>query len=173
MGSNMVLMLVSEHPELADGAILSALCYKNRVHPKPGHWLKDFAKEVVKPNAPLNLTPYSAPYLTNDPLLAKACNADPMIDRSMTPEDLVKIDVLNDKAIAAAKKLPTNFPLLLVSGSQDAMFKSVELPDLVPKLGSKKVSLHLIMGKGHLLLEHQSVDPQIKTIIDTWLSKQL
>jgi len=28
-------------------------------------------------------------------------------------------------------------------------------------------------GKGHLLLEHQKVDPQIKVLIDTWLAKQL
>lgn len=173
IGSNMALDLVSEHPELVNGAILSALCYKNRVHPKPGHWLKDLAKEVVKPNAPLNLTPYSAPYLTNDPVLVKACSADPMIDRTMKPEDLVKIDILDGKAISAAKSLPANFPLLFISGSQDAMFKSVDLPNLMPKLGSKNVSLHLMMGKGHLLLEHQKVDPQISTIMDTWLSKQL
>jgi alpha-beta hydrolase superfamily lysophospholipase len=81
--------------------------------------------------------------------------------------------VLNDKAIAAAKKMSANFPLLLVSGSQDAMFKSVDLPNLVPKLGSKNVSLHLIRGKGHLLLEHQKVEAQISAIIDNWLSAQL
>jgi len=173
LGSNMALLLISEHPELVDGAILSALCYKNRVHAKPGHWLKDFAKEVVKPNAPVNLIPYSAPYLTNDPIVAKACNADPMIDRTMTPEDLVKIDILNNKAISAAKSLPASFPLLFISGLQDAMFKSVDLPNLMLKLGSKNVSLRLIKGKGHLLLEHQKVDPQISAIIDTWLSKQL
>ncbi len=173
VGSNMALLLVAEHPELADGAILSALCYKNRIHPKPVHWLKDFAREVVKPDAPLNLTPYSAPYLTNDPILAKACNSDPMIDRTMTPEELVKIDLLNDKALSAARKIPANFPLLFISGSQDAMFKSVDLPKLMPKLGSKNVSLRLMMGKGHLLLEHQSVDSQIKTVMDTWLAKQL
>jgi alpha-beta hydrolase superfamily lysophospholipase len=172
LGSNMTLMLISDHPELADGAVLAALCYKNRIHPKPAYWVKDFAKEVVKPNAPLNLTPYSAPYLTNDPTVAKACNTDPLINRKMTPAELVKVDVLNDKAISAAKHLTPDFPTLLVSGSKDAMFKSVDLAGLVPKLGSKNVSLHLIMGKGHLLLEHQKADPQITSLIDDWLNKQ-
>jgi alpha-beta hydrolase superfamily lysophospholipase len=173
LGSNMALMLASEHPELVNGAILAALCYKNRIHPKPAYWIKDLAKEVVKPNAPLNLTPYSAPYLSNDPAVSKACNVDPLINRKMTPAELVKVDILNDKAIGAAKSLPANFPLLLISGSKDAMFKSTDLPNLVHKLGSKNISLNLIMGKGHLLLEHQKVSPQVVSLIDGWLAKQL
>lgn len=172
VGSNMSLLLLSEHPELADGAILSALCYKTRIHPK-ARWIEDFAKEMVKPNSPLNLTPYAAPYLTNDPVVEKSCDADSLINRTMTPAELIKIDILNDNAIASAKKLPVNFPLLLVSGSRDAMFKSIDLPNLVPKFGTKNVELRLFMGEGHLLLEHQSPNPQIVTFIDEWLSKQL
>ena len=172
VGSNMALILVSEHPELADGAILAALCYKNRIHAKPRYWIEDLAKEVVKPNAPLNLVPYAAPYLTNDPVVAKACNNDPMIYRKMTPAELIKVDILNNKAISKAKLLPSNFPLIFVSGSVDAMFKSTDLPDLRTKLGSKNVFIKLIMGKGHLLLEHQKPDPQITFLIDAWLNKQ-
>ncbi len=173
LGSNMALSLVSDHPELANGAILAALCYKNRIHAKPGHWAKDFAREIIKPNAPLNLTPYSAPYLTNDPVVAKACDADSMINRKMTPEDLVKVDVLNGKAISAAKNLPINFPLYLISGAQDGMFKSQDLPELILKFGTKNISVNLINNKGHLLLEHQPVDPQIAGLIDKWLATQL
>ena len=173
LGSNMALLLCSEHPELMDGAILAALCYKARIHPKPAYWIKDLAKEIIRPNAPLNLTPYSAPYLTNDPMVAKSCDADPIINRKLTPAELVKFDRLNDNAISAAKSLPLNFSLLLISGSQDAMFKSGDLADLVPKFGSKNITLRLMMGKGHLLLEHQRVDPQIVALIDTWLAKQI
>ena len=94
------------------------------------------------PNRPINLEPYSAPYLTNKILpLAKACDNDPMIYRKMTPAELVKIDILNDKAFSAAKKLPADYPILMIAGTQDAMFKSNELPKGIEKFGTHNVSL--------------------------------
>ena len=169
LGSNMILAIVSEHPDLATGAILGSPCYKVRVHPKL-RWAEDFAKEVIKPDSPLNLTPYSAPYLTNNPALAQACNADPMIYRKMTPAELVKVDILDDRAMSAAKKLPANFPLLIIAGTKDAMFKQTELPKEIKKFGTQNVSLNLLPGQGHLLMEHQPANPQIASLIDKWLA---
>jgi alpha-beta hydrolase superfamily lysophospholipase len=171
VGANMCLMLIAEHPDLADGAILASPCHKTRIHPKL-RWGVDFAKEVIEPDKPLNLTPYAAPYLTNDPVLAKACDSDPKIYRKMTPVELVKVDVMNDKAFWHAKKLPEAFPLLIVAGAADAMFKQSVLPQALSKFGSKNVKLSILPGKGHLLLEHQVVDPQITSIIDAWLPQQ-
>jgi alpha-beta hydrolase superfamily lysophospholipase len=168
LGSNMILELLSKHNNLADGAILGSPCHKTRVHPNL-RWTVDFAREVIQPVRPINLTPYSAPYLTNDQALAKACNNDPLIYRKMTPVELVKVDVLNGRAFAAAKSLPVNLPLLIIAGAKDDMFKAAALSDAVAKFGSKNISLHILPGKGHLLLEHQSVDPQILILIDTWL----
>jgi len=171
LGTNMLLLLFSEHPELGNGAILASPCYKNRIHPKL-RWAVDFGKELVKPDKPLNLTPYSAPYLTNDPALSKACNNDPLINRKLTPVELVKFDLLDDKAIAAASKLPANFPLLIMAGTEDAMFKSTELPRAIKKFGTQNISLNLLPGRGHLLLEHQRVNADIWLLIDKWLKQQ-
>lgn len=170
VGSNMSLQLVSDHPELADGAVLGSPCYKTRVHPKPVRWAADLAKQMVRPNKPLNLEPYAAPYLTNDPALQKACDNDPMIFRRMTPAELIKIDVMNDRAIAAAKKLPANYPLQIFAGTKDGMFKSTELPKAIEKFGTHSVSLTLLPGKGHLLLEHQQPSKQITGLMDGWLN---
>jgi alpha-beta hydrolase superfamily lysophospholipase len=172
MGSNMALALCSEHPELADGAILGSPCYKRRLHPKPLQVAKDIAREVVKPNKPLNLEPYAAPYLTNDPALAQACDSDPMINREITPAELIKIDIMNNRAFAAAKNLPSSFPVLIIAGSKDEMFKSIELPEEVKKFGSKNVSVQILSGKGHLLMEHQRVNRPIAALIDSWLARQ-
>lgn len=172
LGSNMILMLLEDHPELADGAILGSPCYKTRMHPKPLHWAADAAKELVRPNKPLNLEPYSAPYLSNDPAVSAACNSDPMINRKMTPAELVKVDIMDDKAINEAKKLPAALPILIVAGTQDAMFHSTDLPKEVEKWGSKDVSVNLLPGKGHLLMEHQAVNPQVAALVDRWLAQQ-
>ena len=170
LGSNMILDLVSEHPDLSDGAILASPCYKNRVHPKPIKWAGEIARQMVRPNKPINLEPYAAPYLTNDQALAKACDNDPMIYRKMTPAELVKIDILNDRAFAVAKKLPASYPIFIIAGTQDAMFKSMELPKAVHKFGSHSVTVTLLPGKGHLLLEHQRVNHQIAALVDGWLN---
>jgi alpha-beta hydrolase superfamily lysophospholipase len=171
LGSNMILALLSEHPELADGAILGSPCYKRRAHPAPLHWTKDFAKQMLKPNKAIDLSPYSAPYLTNDPVVAKDCNQDPMLNRKMTPAELIKVDVLCNRSWNDAKTLPPNFPLLIVAGDKDAMFKSTDLKKGIEKFGTTNISLHLLAGRGHLIMEHQKVTPRVVSLIENWLTK--
>jgi acylglycerol lipase len=173
VGSNMSMTLISEHPELADGAIFGSPCYKTRMHAKPLRWATDFAKTVVKPNRLINLEPYAAPYLTNDKALAQACDTDPLIYRKLTAAELIKIDVMNDKGLEALKKFPKDFPVLIIAGDKDAMFKSDDLPKLVEKLDLAHVELHMLAGMGHLLMEHQPVQTGIGGIISSWLSKNL
>ena len=170
-GSNMILLLIDEHPDLVNGAILVSPCYKRRMHPKM-RMAVDIPEELIMLNKLLNLTPYAAPYLTNDPALAQACNNDPKINRRMTPMDLVKTNLFCDEAISKASKLPANFPLLIIAGSQDKMFKSTELPKAIKKFGTNNISLNLLPGKGHLLLEHQRVHRSSASLIDSWLQKQ-
>jgi alpha-beta hydrolase superfamily lysophospholipase len=172
LGSNMILLLAEEHPELLDGAILGSPCYKARVHPKPLHWAEDLAREIVRPDHPLNLEPYAAPYLTNDAKLAQACDADPIINRKLTPGELIKFDVMDDKAIKGAKNLSANLPVLVIAGEKDAMFHSTDLPNEVLKWGTKNVQVNILPGRGHLLMEHQAVVPQVGNLIDAWLKQQ-
>jgi alpha-beta hydrolase superfamily lysophospholipase len=168
LGSNMSLLLVSEHPELTNGAMLGSPCHKGRIHPNLRMPI-DFAHELVLPNRPLNLTPYSAPYLTNDPVLARICDTDPNIFREMTPVELVKLDLLNTRSFSAAKSLPADYPLLVFAGTADAMFKQNELPKAVKQFGTTNVTLDLFPGKGHLLLEEQLPAPPILNLVDSWL----
>lgn len=171
LGSNMILSLMSEHPELADGAILGSPCYKRRAHPAPLSWTKDLAKQMIKPNKAIDLSPYSAKYLSNDPVVEKDCDQDPMLNRRMTPAELIKVDVLCNRSWNDAKVLPASFPLLIVAGDKDAMFKSTDLKKGIEKFGSKNISLNLLAGRGHLLMEHQKVIPRVGSLLDSWLSK--
>jgi hypothetical protein len=58
----------------------------------------------------------------------------------------------------------------MIAGTQDAMFKSNELPKGIEKFGTHNVSLTLLPGRGHLLLEHQRVNKQIAVLVDGWLA---
>ncbi|HEY9773823.1 MAG TPA: alpha/beta fold hydrolase [Planktothrix sp.] len=171
LGANMALWLVSNHPESCDGAILGSLCCEKRVHPQ-ARWVVDFAKGVKNPNKRLDLTPYITPYLSNDKSLTQACLQDQKIFRAMSPVELVKADKTNKLAFDSVDQLPAGFPILVISGKLDAVFKTSSLPDVLDKFGTKDVSVNILPGKGHLLLEHQSVQPEIGSLIDGWLTHQ-
>ena len=60
----------------------------------------------------------------------------------------------------------------MIAGLDDGIFKSAELPKAIKKFGTHNVSLNILAGKGHILLEHQTVNPQIALLIDRWLDHQ-
>jgi alpha-beta hydrolase superfamily lysophospholipase len=171
LGANMAAWLVSAHPELCDGAILGSLCYKNRMHPQP-RWVVDFVKGVQHPNKRLDLTPYITPYLSNDRSLTQACLKDTKIFRAMSPVELVKADKTNKLALMAVEQIPHGFPILIISGEKDSVFKTSALPEVLNRFGSKELSVNILPNKGHLLLEHQSVKPEVGSLIDGWLNHQ-
>jgi pimeloyl-ACP methyl ester carboxylesterase len=167
----MSLLLASEHPELVDGAILSALSHKRHLNPRLC-WAGDVVNQVVKPNVEMSLAPYSLPYISSNLILTDNYAKDPMIRHKMKVIDLIKVDHLNKKAIARAKQLPSNFPLLIICGQKDGLFKSSELPNAVKQFGTHNVSLHILPNEGHLLLEYQTVNPRIAAIVTSWLQQQ-
>ena len=171
-GTSLVMWLVENHPELTDGAILTSPCYHTRIHPS-FRWLVDGARELIKFDRPLNLEPYTRPYLTNDPELSDKCNNDPLVNREMTPDELVKCLIENQLAIKHVAQIPPNYPVLMIAGSKDAVFKSTGLPKEIKKFGDyNSLSFSLLPGKGHLLVENQPVDPQIADLVDKWLDQQ-
>jgi alpha-beta hydrolase superfamily lysophospholipase len=172
-GANLALWVIENHPQLTDGAIIASPCYHTRVHPSP-RWLIDGVKELVLFDKPLNLTPYTRPYLTNDPVLTEKCDSDPLVNRKMTPDELVKCLIENKHAMKEAREIPADYPILMVAGSKDGVFKSSTLAKETKKFGdSKEVSLNMLPGKGHLLIEHQPVDAKIGELVDSWLDKQM
>ena len=143
------------------------------MHPSP-RWIVDGAKELVNLDGPLDLEPYTRPYLTNDPVLTEKCDNDPLVNRVMTPDELVKCLIENRHAIKEAGQLPADYPILMIAGQKDAVFKATGLAKEIKKFGNyKEISFSLLPGKGHLLIEHQPVDPQIGALVDDWLKKQV
>ncbi|HEY9718243.1 MAG TPA: alpha/beta fold hydrolase [Trichormus sp.] len=171
LGANLALHMVTDHPELCDGIILGSPCYKTRIHPKP-RWVVDFVKGAQHPNKKMNLTPYITPYLSNNRALTTDCLKDQRICRSLSPVELIKAEKTNAQGIANVDKLPAGFPVLVIAGAKDGVFKTSSLPELLKKFGTKDMSVNILSNKGHLLLEHQSVQPEIASLLDKWLTDQ-
>jgi alpha-beta hydrolase superfamily lysophospholipase len=171
-GTNLSMWVIENHPGLTDGAILVSPCYHTRVHPT-FRWLVDASHEIFTPTKPLNLEPYTRPYLTNDPVLTEKCDKDPLVNREMTPTELVKCLLENRHAIKNASRIPARYPILMLAGTKDGVFKSKGLPKEVKKFGdAKSIELTLLPGKGHLLIEHQPLNQEIAALMDNWLAEQ-
>jgi len=171
-GTNLALWVVENHPDETNGAILFSPCYRTRVHPTP-HWISDALRQMVHPDKIMDLEPYTRPYLTNDPALTEKCDTDPLVNRHMTPAELVKSLIENKRAIHNIKQLPANYPILMIAGTKDGVFKSKSLPKEIKKFGdAKAIKLVMLEGKGHLLIEHQPVAPEIGKLMDDWLEEQ-
>jgi alpha-beta hydrolase superfamily lysophospholipase len=169
-GANLALWVIENNPKLTDGAIIFSPCYKTRIHPTP-HWIPTAFRQMIKPDCPIDLEPYTRPYLTNDKALTERCDHDPLVNRTMTPAELIKCLIENRAAVKSLRKIPANYPIMIISGAEDGVFRSTRLPKEVHKFGdAQDLSLHMLAGKGHLLIEHQPVDPVIGDLVDKWLA---
>jgi alpha-beta hydrolase superfamily lysophospholipase len=169
LGANFAIWLASSKPELVNGVIVSGPCYKRWLHPRV-RWTKDFVTTFWRPEQEMNLEPYINPYLSTDRKLTTECLRDPMIMRKMSPVDLFKTDITNRETLQYVGNLPEKMPMLIIAGEKDAVFKSKFIPELVGFMGTKRTEVNILEGKGHLLLEHQSVKPDIAELVGDWLS---
>lgn len=171
-GANMGISLASSDPHLIDGVIGTAPCYKAWLHPS-FRWIPDTVKGVLKPSRQMELEPYVKSTLAADPEVTKAYLADPRIAHYLSPKRLIKTQLENRKGWKEVSKIPKTMPIMLIAGKEDLLYKAKSLQKKVKEFGSDNVSLHILPGQGHLLLECQrELDPRVVTLLDNWLSTQ-
>lgn len=172
LGSSLAIWLASNHPESVDGVILSAPCFKQLLHPRP-RWAVEIVKGLVSPNKPMTLVPYIKPNLSPDKNLTLRCLADKQLATSASAVELIKTHITNKQARKCISLIPEKFPVLIMAGEKDRIFKSKEIEKVASEFGSKKTSVHIFPGKGHLLLEGQAVEDDVKTLLKSWLQQQV
>jgi alpha-beta hydrolase superfamily lysophospholipase len=169
LGANLVVWLASERPELLDGAILSAPCFSEHVTPTP-RWAVDIARALANPKTPFDLSHHMKRKLSDDPSVTEDCLKDERMTRALTPVEFFKAMKTNRDSLKKVAQIKPTLPILVIAGSQDKIFKAKSIPKTVAKFGSKQVAVKILDGKGHLLIEHQEVNPQIASIVDGWLT---
>lgn len=168
LGANLSVWLATQSPQLSDGLILSALCYKTRIHPR-WRWIADVPAGFVMPNAPMKLSPYVKPSLSTDPEVTASYLKDPSISHELSIVTLVKGQLTNKIALKEIEKLPANLPILLLSGEEDGLFKTKALDDVVKRMGSKRIDFRILPATGHLILECQKPGGNISNVITEWI----
>lgn len=169
LGANLSVWLATQSPQLADGLVLSALCYKTRFHPR-WRWLADVPAGFVMPNAPMKLSPYVKPSLSTDPEVTEKYLKDPSISHELSIVTLVKGQLTNRIALKEVEKLPEKLPILILCGEEDGLFKTKALDGVIKRMGSKRIDFRVLPGTGHLILECQKPGGNISSVIADWIA---
>jgi alpha-beta hydrolase superfamily lysophospholipase len=170
LGANYALWSMSEEGgQLFDGAVVFAPGVKTRIHPQP-RMVVDFFHGLRHPKKPMNLEPYITPYLSNDRQVTQTCLKDPLICKELSPIELIKVALTNKESIQKVKNIPSDRPIMIVAGDEDAVFKTSAINKWAKRIGSDNVSIHELPNKGHLMLESQDVDMGVVGIVDDWLA---
>lgn len=168
LGANLSVWAASTHSDLIDGIILSSPCVKRIIRLNPRVML-DATKGLFKPYSEFGLEPHIKPYLSEDPRVTEEYLADPVIDKEMSPADLIKSVKTNVIALAQSDKIPEDMPILMLVGEQDRIYKAKAIPKFAKKIPSKEQTIYVFENKGHLLLEHNYVQPDVLAKLDEWL----
>lgn len=168
LGANLAVWVASTNPELTNGLILSSPCVKRISHLKP-RVILDASKHFFRPYREMNLDPYIQPYLSEDPRVTDHYLNDSSIYKRLSPADLIKSVKTNSLSLQMIDKVPADMPVLVIAGKKDQIYKASEIPKFVEKLPCKEKAVFILEDKGHLLLEHPYVAPDVMSHIDTWL----
>lgn len=168
LGANMAVWVASTNPELANGLILSSPCIKRIVHITPRVFI-DAPKGFVRPYHEMSLRPHIEPYLSEDPRVTKQYLDDPSIYKNLSPADLIKSVKTNALSLQQTAKIPEDMPVLIIAGKRDKIYSAKAIPNFVKKLPCKDKQVHILENKGHLLIEHEFVSPDVMAHIDGWL----
>lgn len=171
LGANLSVWVASTHPDLVDGVILSSPCVK-RIVRLNGRVIVDSTKAFFRPYKPFGLEAHIKPYLSEDPRVTEEYLKDPDIDLDLSPADLIKSVKTNTLAIAHTKKIPEDMPILMLAGEQDKIYKAKAIPKFAKAIPSREQTIYMFENKGHLLLEHNFVEPDVFARMENWLDEQ-
>jgi alpha-beta hydrolase superfamily lysophospholipase len=171
LGANLSVWVASTQPELIDGIILSSPCVKRiiRVNKRV---LIDSTKSFFRPYKPFGLEAHIKPYLSEDPRVTAEYLSDPDIDMDLSAADLIKSVKTNTLSIANTKKIPDDMPILMLAGEQDKIYKAKAIPKFAKNIPSREQTIYMFENKGHLLLEHNFVEPDVMARMENWLDQQ-
>lgn len=170
-GANTAIWAMSTQPDLIDGAIVSSPSFRQCVHPKL-QWPIDFCKMLWDPKKPYCIKHYVSPYISENKELRKQCSEDSEVITKFSAVQLIKAAITSRESWKKVGSIPPAMPILVLAGKKDAIVQCSVIPRTVKLFGTQRVSLHIFPKKGHLLLEHQTVDREVEQIVDDWLVKQ-
>ncbi len=170
-GANVGLWVMSTHPDLLDGAILSSPTFKQCLHPRLEAPV-DLCKMLWRPHKPINIAHYYLRYLSESPEIRRSCAKDSAIARKLSAADLIKAAITSRDCWKRIDEIGHQMPILVLAGKKDRIADSSVVPKTIKRIGSTEISLHMLKDRGHLILEHQALDDNLAQMIEDWLGER-
>jgi alpha-beta hydrolase superfamily lysophospholipase len=166
MGGAIALRLALEHPEALAGLALSAPYLRPAV-PPPG-WLMRVAEVLARTLPRLPLQPFDAALTSRDPAAIAAYRDDPLNYtapvRARMGRELVRAGPpLLERAPALT------LPVLVLHGEADGVAAPAASRELAERLGGEDVTLRLLPGGFHELLNDLDRDAVRRAVVD-WIA---
>lgn len=193
MGSFLARTLVTQHSEVFDGVIIVGTGADKGALGKIGQFLvkRNIKKHGAKhPDALMDKMSFGSfnkqiknptsnfDWLSRDPAQVKKYDDDPLCGylctSSFFKDLLTGVEVANDRALA--KRLPSDLPMYIISGSEDPVgdySKGVrKVYELYKEAGIEDLSLTLVEGARHEILNETDRKDTYK-LITQWMKKRI
>jgi alpha-beta hydrolase superfamily lysophospholipase len=172
VGANMAVRLLADHPDCADGMILSGTAIKQRIFFGPHSFLQMLTVFFVKPSAQLDITPYLRTRVSENREITEERVNDPLGRNKLNVVELFKTRFFNKDCLKLLPLLPASTCVLVLEGSRDRLFHSDDVSNLMSELPCEDKTLHILQGRGHINLETLYVPPEVESVVENWLSNK-
>lgn len=170
LGCTFCVRLCGEHPELADGMIISAPAV--RVNPKmyasPAD-IKAGLKAVVTPKHKVNLNAFITKLVSQRPEVVKEMLDDPLVLKEVSLLDLISTDEFVEKTAKWGKTVRPHLPIMILQGSHDGCVAPKSVTDLMMNMPSDDQTLRWMGSFGHLQLETSFVHSVVIDALGDWM----
>lgn len=169
MGTNMVIRLAADHPELCDGLILSAPAVRRHQMLDP-YVLVNAGLFCANPRAQLDLMPFVRRYASDDPRVVAEKETDPLLRRKMSAGELLKASSAIKKTISFVTRISPDTPVLVIQGGNDRVLHADAVGTLLTNLHAKDQTVKWFASRGHILLETEFIRDDTMDAVVGWLN---
>lgn len=171
LGCTFCVRLAGEHPDLADGLILSAPAVK--VNPKmyatPTD-IKEGVKSIVRPHHGVDMHSFITGLVSPRPEVVKEMLDDPYILKEVPLLDLLATDEFVAKTAKWGRTVSGTLPVLILQGGGDKCVVSKDVTELMYEMPSTDQTLRWLGHFGHLQLETTYMRALVIDAIGDWIN---
>jgi alpha-beta hydrolase superfamily lysophospholipase len=168
MGGGISLQAASRYPELVNG-LISSVPGAQRYH-KGKDSLSVGAHLLTGPRRTMDVTKIVVDRSTQKEDLRAEWLKDDLARFQISPLELMQFQTFMDANDKAAKKIATT-PVLMMSGTEDALVKHEDQESLIKDIPSPDKHQVFIVGAEHLILEEGQFDDGVVSLLDSWLNE--
>ncbi len=169
-GSGVVMSAIAKRPEGVRGVILCAAGSQPSFH-NPAVMGPKFIKGMATLVLQVDITSYLQHYLSDDSRVATEMINDPLAKKTQSAVQLLgTMNFIKEMPVRAAD-LPASIPVLVMQGTADQIVLPESAEPVFQAVRAHDKEFVPIQGSGHILVGTSFIKSQVRSKIESWLSK--